>query len=85
MAQVIHVEGGALTPREIAQICNMFGLRSEQRGPNTVALIREEKQQGIIPFYGHLRERSRVNNAIRQLSGIAHPHIDGPGNGGDAA
>ena len=53
------------------------GIRIVSANPNYVP------QQKMIPYFGHLRERSRVNAAIRSLSGIAYPHVDG-GNGGGA-
>jgi hypothetical protein len=54
-------------------------------GVNRVELSRvAPEQQKIVPLYGHMKTRSRINNVV-QLSGIAHPHLDGPGNGGSAA
>ena len=43
-----------------------------------------EQRAQVIPFYGNLRGHSRINNAIRQLSGIANPHVGGPDGGGAA-
>ena len=86
MDQVIHIQGDILSREELAEICRNFGFRQEQRN-GTIRLVRAEekpKSGGIVPLYGHMKTRSRINNVV-QLSGIAHPHLDGPGNGGSAA
>ena len=59
-------------------------IRLIERNPNAVRQTRECSVYRI-PTLRMLADGSKVGKASQQLSGIAHPHIDGPGNGGDAA
>ena len=71
----IYVPPGAMTPTEITQMERMFGLKAHARPLGGWDLVREKAE--MVPLYGHLRSRSRVQRAINQLSGIAYPDVDG--------
>ena len=68
--KTIYVPPGAMTPTEITQMERMFSLKAKARPLGGWDLIRVEKSE-MIPLYGHLRGRSRVQSAINQLGGGA--------------